>query len=90
MIKKHPLRYETKIDNETTFISGGEKQRIILARGLLQEGKIYLIDEALSEVDYNMERKIILNLKKYLQNKTVIYITHKKQENLFSKILEIN
>ena len=90
MIIKHPLRYETIINNETSFISGGEKQRIILARGLIKEGEIYLIDEALSEVDYNMEKMIILNLKQYLKNKTVVYITHKNQDKLFSKIMELS
>lgn len=89
LVNNKPFRYETMINNDTSFISGGEKQRIILARALLQEGNIYLIDEALSEVDYNLEKKIILNLQKYLQNKTVIYITHKKQEVLFSKIMEL-
>ena len=89
IVENKPFRYETVINNDTSFISGGEKQRIILARSLLKEGNIYLFDEPLSEVDYNLEKKIIINLKRYLNNKTVIYITHKKMENLFPKVLEI-
>lgn len=89
IVKKKAFRYETMISEESSFISGGEKQRIILARALLQEAKIILIDEALSEVDYKTEQIIIKNLQKYLVGKTVIYITHKNHEKLFSKIITL-
>lgn len=89
IVEKKPLRYETIINDESNYISGGERQRIILARALLQNASIYLIDEALSEVDQNMEKEIILNLQKYLKNKTVIYITHKNQDQLFKNIIDL-
>ncbi len=89
IVKKKPLRYETIISDESSFISGGEKARIILARALLKDAGIYLIDEALSEVDHKMEQTIIKNLQHELRDKTVIYITHKKQENLFKKIITL-
>ena len=67
-------------------MSGGERQRIILARALLKESNYLLIDEALSEVDYNLEKNIVLNLFKYYKNKTIIYVSHKKEiEKLFNK-----
>ena len=87
IVAKKPFRYETIINNDSSFISGGERQRIILARALLQNAKIYLIDEALSEVDQIMEKKIILNLQRYLKERTIIYITHKNQDKLFKKII---
>lgn len=90
IIMNKPLRYETLISNDVTYLSGGERQRIILARALLEKASIYLIDEALSEVDYEMEKEIINNLKQYLQDKTVIYITHKKQDDLFTTIIDLN
>lgn len=89
IVKKKPLRYETIINNESHFISGGERQRIILARALLQNSSIYLIDEALSEVDLETEKTIVKNIQKYLKNKTIIYITHKNQDELFSKIINL-
>ncbi len=85
IINKKPLRYATIISNDSSFISGGERQRIILARALLKPAEIYLIDEALSEVDYEMERRIIKNLQKFLKGKIVIYVTHKNQDDLFKK-----
>ena len=53
------MRYDTGISNEGTNISGGEKQRIILARALLNNFQILILDEALSEVDYSLEEKIM-------------------------------
>ncbi|MDE6285156.1 MAG: peptidase domain-containing ABC transporter, partial [Bacilli bacterium] len=72
IIKKKPMRYDTIISNESNFISGGERQRIILARGLLRKTSIYLIDEALSEIDNETERQIIKKLQNFLKDKTCI------------------
>ena len=83
------MRYDTGISNDGANISGGEKQRIILARALLNNFQILILDEALSEVDYNLEEKIMKNIKDYFKNKTIICITHKNHDNLFDKIIEI-
>ena len=58
-----------------------------MARALLNDFEILILDEALSEVDYEKERIIIKNLKKMFQGKTIIYITHKKHNQLFDKII---
>ncbi len=87
IVSSKPLRYNTIINNESSFISGGERQRIILARALMEDANIYLIDEALSEVDYALERSILNNLFIFLKGKTIIYITHKNQDDLFKHIL---
>ena len=89
IVSKKAMRYETVISEESSFISGGERQRIILARGLLNDAKIYLIDEALSEVDDSTEQTMIKNMQAYLKGKTVVYITHKRQEKLFKNILSL-
>lgn len=89
IVNKKAMRYETIISEESSFISGGEKQKIILARGLLNEAKIYLIDEALSEVDDATEQMVIKNMQAFLKGKTVVYITHKRQERLFKNILSL-
>lgn len=89
IVSKKAMRYETVISEESSFISGGERQRIILARGLLNDAKIYLIDEALSEVDDKTEQTMIKNMQTYLKEKTVVYITHKRQEKLFENILSL-
>lgn len=89
IVNKKAFRYDFGIDNSFTNISGGEKQRIVLARALLKCGKIIVLDEALSEVDFFMERKIIKNLNKAFPDKTIIYITHKKQDDLFDRVINI-
>lgn len=89
IIENKPMRYDTGISNDGANISGGEKQRIILARALLNNFQILILDEALSEVDYNLEEKIMKNIKDYFKNKTIICITHKNHDNIFDKIIEI-
>jgi len=87
VLQQKKMRLETIIGNDLPFLSGGEKQRIILARALLKKASIFIFDEALSEVDYETERIIIKNIRKYFKNVTILYITHKKQDDLFEKVI---
>ncbi len=88
ILSNKPLRYETFILKDATNLSGGEKQRIILARALLNEFQILILDEALSELNNELEIKIIQNLKEYLKDKTVIYVSHKENERFFDSIYD--
>ena len=87
IVDKKPFRYDFGIDNNFANVSGGEKQRIVLARALLRGGDILVLDEALSELDFKSEEKIINNIKKEYPEKTLIYISHKKQESLFDRVI---
>jgi ATP-binding cassette subfamily B protein len=87
IVNKKQFRYDFGIDNNFANLSGGEKQRIILARALLQNKKIIILDEALSELDYNLERRIIDNIKKEYKESTIIYISHKNQDDLFDRVI---
>lgn len=84
-----PLRYETKISVHENNLSGGEKQRILLARTLLTNGNIFLLDESLSEVDEKMEKEIIKELRKFLKGKTLLYISHKNYKALFDRVIKM-
>lgn len=88
ILSNKPLRYETFILKDATNLSGGEKQRIILARALLNEFQILILDEALSELNNELEVKIIQNLKVYLKDKTVIYVSHKENEAYFDAVYD--
>ena len=90
IVKKKSLRYDSLIENGTFNLSGGERQRIILARALLKKANIIILDEALSEVDKKLEAKIIKNIRKYFQDKTIIYISHKNQTKTFTNIIDLD
>lgn len=77
LAKREVLSYEMPLEENGFNISGGERQRIILARSLLKNSSIYIFDEALNQVDIDKEREILKNVFEYLQNKTVIYISHR-------------
>ena len=71
-------------------LSGGEKQRIMLARALLKNFEILIIDEGLNQVDIDLERKILKNVFKYFKNKTIIVISHRLDNlDLFDNLIEI-
>ena len=84
------LGYNMMIEENGFNLSGGEKQRIILARNLLRKFNILIIDEGLSEVDVNMERKILKNIFNYFYDKTIIVISHRIDNlDLFDNLIKI-
>lgn len=88
IVKKKPLRYETFLLKDSLNLSGGEKQRIILARALLNDSKILILDEALSEVNEDMELEIIKSIKNQYKEKTIIYVSHKKHDKYFDQVID--
>ncbi len=89
IVCKKKNRYDAIINASINNLSGGEKQRIILARGLLKPAKLLILDEALSEVNETMEKEILNNIFKYYKEKTLIYVTHKNVKNVFKKIIDL-
>ena len=68
-------------------ISGGEKNRLILARSLIHSKKIIILDEVLKEVDHKLEVSIVKDLLYYFKDRTIIYVSHKKLDYLFDDVL---
>ena len=66
-------------------LSGGEKQLIILARSLVLNKNILILDESLSEVNDKVEDKVLSKLFKKYKNKTIIYVSHKNKKNYFKR-----
>ena len=77
IVNNNVLSYEQVLEEDGFNISGGERQRIILARALIKDSSVYILDEALSQVDIEKEREILKKLLEYLKDKTVIYISHR-------------
>lgn len=85
VLNKKSLRLDTMLIDGGTNLSGGEKQRLILARAILQNKNILILDEVLSEVSIELEKQIISNLKKKYKDKTIIYISHRKLKSCFDE-----
>lgn len=85
-VLKMPLKYDSLIEENGFNLSGGEKQRIILARSLLKKADIYIFDEALNAIDIKRERIILKNIFKILNNNTIIVVSHRfNNEDLFNQ-----
>ena len=76
-IDKLDNKFETKIGENGVKLSGGEKQRLSIARAFLKKSKIILLDEATSSLDSETEEKIQSALNKLILNKTTIVIAHR-------------
>ena len=79
------IRNDFIIEDDVFNISGGERQKIILARAILNSFEFLVLDEALSEVSIEEEKLIINALMQKYKDKTIIYISHKEEiQEVFS------
>jgi ATP-binding cassette subfamily B protein len=76
-IQSIPGGYEAKVGERGTKLSGGEKQRIAIARAILLNAPIFILDEATSSLDSVTERYIQDSLEKLMQHRTTLVIAHR-------------
>ena len=76
-INDFPLKYETVVGERGVTLSGGQKQRASIARALLKDSPILIMDDSLSAVDTDTEDNILSNLRKLREGKTTIMIAHR-------------
>lgn len=74
-----PAGMDTKIGEHATRLSGGQAQRIAIARSLLREGNILLLDEISSSLDAETEKLLFDRLFTSYSDKTIICVTHRKE-----------
>ena len=90
VIKEMKNGVNTLVGNDGIMLSGGEKQRIAIARTVYKNPEILIMDEFTSALDEETEIKIIKNLKKMFSGKTILIITHRKSTlEICDKIYEL-
>ncbi len=70
-------------------LSGGERQLILVARALISNKKIIILDETLSEVNEDLEETIISNIIRYYKNNTLIYVSHRQNKDYPLKVINV-
>jgi ATP-binding cassette, subfamily B, multidrug efflux pump len=76
-ISEFPQQYETLVGERGITLSGGQKQRTSIARAVMRDPKILILDDALSAVDTYTEEEILKRLKNVMENRTSIIISHR-------------
>jgi ATP-binding cassette subfamily B multidrug efflux pump len=76
-IESFPEGYDTLVGERGITLSGGQKQRTAIARALIRNPKILILDDALSSVDTHTEDKILNHLRDVMQGRTTIFISHR-------------
>ena len=76
-IERFPNGFDTKLGERGITLSGGQKQRLSIARAVVRNPKILILDDCLSAVDTNTENTILNSMKKIMQGRTSIVISHR-------------
>jgi ATP-binding cassette subfamily B protein len=90
-VQAFPQGFGTKIGERGITLSGGQKQRVSIARAVARKPKILILDDALSAVDTKTENNILNSLKKIMQGRTTIIISHRvSSAKLANKIIVLD
>jgi ATP-binding cassette, subfamily B, multidrug efflux pump len=76
-IEGFPEQYQTMVGERGITLSGGQKQRTAIARALIRNPRILILDDALSSVDTHTEDKILNHLREVMRGRTTIFISHR-------------
>lgn len=86
-----PQGFQTRVGERGITLSGGQKQRVSIARAIIRAPKILMLDDALSAVDTKTENTILNSMKKIMQGRTSIIISHRvSSAKLANKIIVLN
>ena len=87
-IMRFPQGFHTRVGERGITLSGGQKQRVSIARAIVREPKILMLDDALSAVDTKTENNILNSMKRIMEGRTTIIISHRvSSAKLANKII---
>ena len=87
-IMRFPQGFNTRVGERGITLSGGQKQRVSIARAIVREPKILMLDDALSAVDTKTENNILNSMKRIMEGRTTIIISHRvSSAKLANKII---
>jgi ATP-binding cassette subfamily B protein len=90
-IIEFPQGFNTRLGERGITLSGGQKQRVSIARAIVREPRILMLDDALSAVDTKTENNILNSMKRIMQDRTTIIISHRvSSAKLANKIIVLN
>jgi ATP-binding cassette, subfamily B, multidrug efflux pump len=76
-IESFPEQYQTMVGERGITLSGGQKQRTAIARAIIRDPRILILDDALASVDTYTEEKILNHLREVMRGRTTIFISHR-------------
>ena len=76
-ILEFPLGFETRVGERGITLSGGQKQRTAIARAVIRNSPILILDDALASVDTYTEERILAGLREVMRDRTTIFISHR-------------
>jgi ATP-binding cassette, subfamily B, multidrug efflux pump len=76
-IESFPKRFDTMVGERGITLSGGQKQRTAIARAVLRQPKILILDDSLASVDTDTEEKILQRLREVMRNRTTVIVAHR-------------
>jgi ATP-binding cassette subfamily B protein len=76
-IEEFPLQYNTVVGERGITLSGGQKQRTAIARAIIRDPRILILDDALASVDTYTEERILNELRELMRGRTTIFISHR-------------
>ena len=90
-IESLPEKYNTRVGERGIRLSGGQIQRLAIARALFKKTKLLILDEATSALDDHTQMNVMNSLKEFLKDITIIQITHRNSNLDFcDRVLSVN